>query len=84
MADVIERNGRKKQLIAFEANPLHFFYLYQEAAKNDPKHPPLFSKATMLYLRYLEKKAYGPDAHSPGQRLKVARGNISRNIIYFR
>ncbi|MCR8556915.1 hypothetical protein KXD93_04650 [Mucilaginibacter sp. BJC16-A38] len=59
MANIIVRNGGKEQLIAHSDNPFYIFYLYDEAAKKDKAHPVTFSKASMTYLKDLEKRAYG-------------------------
>jgi hypothetical protein len=55
MVDIIRRNGLEQQLIEHNDNPFRFFYLYNEAAGKDPGKPPVFSAATIAYLRRLEK-----------------------------
>ncbi|MCI1188422.1 hypothetical protein MON38_13410 [Hymenobacter sp. DH14] len=54
MARTIQRNGYTKQLIKTADDPFAFFYLYQQAAKKDKEHAPLFSDDAMRYLRTLE------------------------------
>jgi len=58
MANIIARNGGKQQLISHCDNPFHIFFLYNKLAKQDKEHPPMFSEATMAYLRVLEKRVY--------------------------
>lgn len=56
MADIIVRNGYRKQLIAHIQNPFYFIYLYNKAAKKDKKHPPLFSKTTIDFCKQLAQR----------------------------
>jgi Putative zinc dependent peptidase (DUF5700) len=56
MADVIERNSFWEDLRANITNPFYFLKLYQKAAKKDLKKPFLFSKDSLKYVAYLEKK----------------------------
>lgn len=56
MADIIVRNGFKKQLISHIQNPFYFIYLYNRAAKKDIKKPPVFSSAAIKYVKLLEEK----------------------------
>jgi hypothetical protein len=53
MAQVIVRNGYKKQMVAQSTNPFAFFFLYQNAAAKDAAHPPLFSATSITYLKQL-------------------------------
>jgi hypothetical protein len=57
MADIIERNGLKKQLIANIDDPFQFIYIYNKAAKKDKAKPVLFSKETIAYLKKVESNA---------------------------
>jgi hypothetical protein len=57
MADIIQRNGLKDRLIQHDDDPFQFFYLYNEAARKDPGKPPVFSAATMEYLRRLDMRS---------------------------
>jgi len=54
MADIIERNGLKKKLIANIDDPFQFVYLYNKAAKKDKAKPFVFSKEAMAYLKQVE------------------------------
>ncbi|MEO7443965.1 MAG: DUF5700 domain-containing putative Zn-dependent protease [Ferruginibacter sp.] len=56
MADIIVINGYKKQLLKNIRNPFYFIYLYNRAALRDVKQPPVFAKASIQYIRSLEKK----------------------------
>lgn len=56
MADIIARNGYKKQLLAHIQNPFYFIYLYNKAAKRDAQKPPLFSQSSIAYIKKLENK----------------------------
>ncbi len=56
MADVIVRNGFKRQLIENIQNPFYFVYLYNKAAKRDQKKPAAFSALSIAYIQLLEKK----------------------------
>lgn len=56
MADIIVRNGYRKQLIANIQNPFYFVYLYNKAAKRDKRHPPLFSKTAIEFCKELERR----------------------------
>lgn len=60
MTTVIVRNGGEKSLIAQSDNVFQIFYLYNKLAKNDKEHPPLYSEATISYLKRLEKAVYRP------------------------
>jgi len=61
MADIIVRNGYKKQLVENVQNPFLFIYLYNQAAKKDQKHPPVFSATAIAYVKHLEKKYWGKE-----------------------
>lgn len=56
MSAVIKRNGLEKQVIENADNSFRFFYLYNQAAINDPGKPPVFSKKAIRFLKMLEKK----------------------------
>lgn len=56
MARIIEKQGYTPQMLATIDNPMAFFALYQKAASKDKTHPPLFAKASMAYLKKLEKQ----------------------------
>jgi hypothetical protein len=56
MADVIVRNGFKKELLEHIQDPFNFFRLYDKAARKDKKNPVRFSAASMKYCKALEKK----------------------------
>ena len=56
MADIIVRNGYKKKMLHHIDDPFYFFYLYNKAARHDRKNPPVFSKASIAYVKDLEKK----------------------------
>ncbi|RDV14533.1 hypothetical protein DXT99_14120 [Pontibacter diazotrophicus] len=56
MANVIERNGYHRKMIQTADDPFAFIRLYQKAAKKDKASAPVFSKASMAYLKKLEKK----------------------------
>lgn len=56
MANIVVRNGLRKQLIANIQNPFKFIYLYNKAAKKDKNHPPLFSKAAIDFCKHLERR----------------------------
>ena len=56
MADMIVRNGYKKQLINNIQNPFFFIYLYNKAAKKDRKKPTIFSESAINYIKQLEHK----------------------------
>lgn len=56
MADIIVRNGYRRELIKNVQNPFFFFYLYNKSAKKDKQHPPVFSAEAISYLRELEAK----------------------------
>lgn len=58
MAEVIDRNGLKEELIDGCENPFNIFYLYDRAAEKDAAAPVRFSDETMEYLRMLEQKAF--------------------------
>jgi hypothetical protein len=64
MADVIERNGLKKKLIANIDNPFQFIYIYNKAAKKDKAKPLQFSKEAIAYLKEVESNA------KPGTSIK--------------
>ncbi|CAM3708268.1 DUF5700 domain-containing protein [Mucilaginibacter galii] len=55
MARIMVRHGYEKQMIKTAANPFQFIYLYNEAAKKDAGHPPVFSEVVIQYLKALEK-----------------------------
>ena len=59
MADIIVRNGFKKELIKNIQNPFSFIYLYNKAAKRDIKKPSQFSRISLDYIRSLEMKYWG-------------------------
>lgn len=54
MADVIERNGLKKKLIANIDNPFQFIFIYNKAAKKDKAKPFIFSDEAIAYLKQVE------------------------------
>ncbi|MDP5045291.1 MAG: hypothetical protein NWQ06_09970 [Leeuwenhoekiella sp.] len=56
MADIIVRNGYKKQLLKNIQNPFYFMYLYNKAAKKDKSSPALFSESSIKYIKSLETK----------------------------
>lgn len=56
MADIIVRNGYKKQLIKNVQNPFEFIYLYNMAARKDKKSPPTFTESSIKHVKELEKK----------------------------
>ena len=56
MADVIVRNGYKKQLIKNVQNPFQFVQLYNKAAKKDSKKPHMFSSESLNLIKSLEDK----------------------------
>lgn len=56
MADIIVRNGYKRQMIENIQNPFQFIYLYNKAAIKDKQKPTLFSKIAIEYVQKLEKK----------------------------
>lgn len=56
MADLIVRNGYRKQLIQNIQNPFAFIFLYNKAAKREHAQAPIFSEASIDYLRAMEKK----------------------------
>lgn len=60
MAYTIHRNGLTKQLLAHADDPFAFALLYQKAAKKDKKHPPVFSEASVRYLKQLARKYAKP------------------------
>jgi hypothetical protein len=57
MADVIERNGLKKKLVANIDNPFQIVYLYNKAARKDKAKPYLFSDESIAYLKKVESEA---------------------------
>lgn len=57
MADIIERNGLKKKLIANIDDPFQFVYLYNKAAKKDKAKPFLLSNEAIAYLKKVETGA---------------------------
>jgi hypothetical protein len=59
MADIIVRNGYKKQLLENIQNPFYFVYLYNKAAKKDKQKPPVLSAVSIDYIKALEKKYWG-------------------------
>jgi hypothetical protein len=60
MADVIVRNGYRRELIANIQNPFKFIYLYNKAALKDAGGPPVFSETAIVYCKQLEKKYWKP------------------------
>ncbi|MBC3540357.1 DUF5700 domain-containing putative Zn-dependent protease [Rufibacter sediminis] len=56
MALVIERNGYLRQMNETIDDPFAFVHLYQKAAKKEKGRVPMFSKASLTYLKKLEKK----------------------------
>lgn len=56
MADIIVRNGYRKELIKHIQNPFQFIILYNASAKRDKLHPPVFSDTTIDYIKQLQKK----------------------------
>lgn len=57
MADVIERNGLKKKLVAGMDNPFQIIHLYNKAAKKDKSKPFVFSDEAIAYLKKVEAEA---------------------------
>jgi hypothetical protein len=60
MTYTIVRNGYLKPLLEHADNPIAFALLYQKAAKKDKNHPPVFSDASVRYLRQLARKYAKP------------------------
>lgn len=60
MAYTIYRQGMTKQLLDQANDPLAFALLYQKAARQDKQHPPVFSDASVRYLRQLAHKYAKP------------------------
>jgi hypothetical protein len=58
MVDVIRRGGLEAQLIQQCDNPFEFFFLYNKAAAQDSRKPPLFAPETIAYLRKLERRCF--------------------------
>lgn len=56
MADIIVRNGYRKELIENVQNPFYFITLYNKAAKKDKQHPPLFSDQSIGFSKALARK----------------------------
>jgi hypothetical protein len=56
MGQVIRRNGLEQKLKDRIDNPFQFFYLYNDAARNDQEKPPVFSRESIRYLKLLEKR----------------------------
>lgn len=56
MTDIIVRNGFKDQLLGNIQNPFYFIYLYNRAARKDPQKPPVFSQASIAYIKKMEKQ----------------------------
>lgn len=56
MADVIERNGLRKDIVKNIQNPFRFFSTYQKAAKKDKLKPYILSNESMKYLKSIEKR----------------------------
>jgi len=57
MANIIERNGLRNELIEHIQNPFQFIYLYNKAAKKDKEQPYVFTKQTIQYLQKVETEA---------------------------
>ncbi|MBD1397944.1 hypothetical protein H9Q13_12270 [Pontibacter sp. JH31] len=57
MADVVERNGLRKKLIANIDDPFQFIFLYNKAAKKDKAKPFVFSDEAIAYLKQVEAGA---------------------------
>ena len=57
MADVVERNGLKKKLIANIDDPFQFIFLYNRAAKKDKAKPFVFSDEAIAYLKQVKGSA---------------------------
>lgn len=60
MSAIIEKNGYGRQMIATADNPFAFMALYQKAARKDRARPPVFSAASVRYLKQLERKYTKP------------------------
>lgn len=60
MAYIIYRNGLTKQMLDHADDPFAFALLYQKAAKQDKSHAPVFSDASVRYLRQLVRKYAKP------------------------
>lgn len=60
MTYTVVRNGLTKQLLNHADGPIAFALLYQQAAKKDKKHPPVFSDTSVRYLRQLARKYTKP------------------------
>jgi hypothetical protein len=58
MSYTIYQNGFTHQLLDHADNPFAFVLLYQKAAKKDRlhKHPPVFSNATLRYLKQMSHR----------------------------
>lgn len=58
MAYTILQNGYRKPLLDHADDPIAFALLYQKAAKKDKRHqhPPVFTEASVSYLRQLGRK----------------------------
>ena len=56
MADIIVRNGYRKELIKNVQNPFSFIYLYNKAADKGSKNPPKFAKESIEYVKLLERR----------------------------
>lgn len=65
MAYTIYRQGLTKQLLDQANDPLAFALLYQKAARQDKQHSPVFSDASVRYLRQLARK-YAKPRPAPG------------------
>ena len=62
MAYTIVRNGYRTSLLDHADDPLAFALLYQQAARKDPHHPPIFSAASVHYLQQLARRYSRPRA----------------------
>ena len=60
MAYTILRNGYRQALLEQADDPVAFALLYQRAASKDPLHPPVFSAASVSYLRRLAHRYKHP------------------------
>ncbi|SET71443.1 DUF5700 domain-containing putative Zn-dependent protease [Hymenobacter actinosclerus] len=69
MARTIERQGLLPRLLSAIDDPMAFFLLYQRAARRDKTHPPVFSAASVAYLKTLQKKYVAPARRASARAL---------------
>jgi hypothetical protein len=56
MANIIKEVIGREALVNVTPNPFAFFLLYSKAAKKKGQEVPSFSKKSIRFLKYLEKK----------------------------